>query len=749
MSAGIVYRFAGGELDGARHRLVVDGRPVELEPKAFAVLEDLLAHAGQMRSRDELLDAVWGHRHVTPAVLNRCIGQVRKALGDHAEAPRFVQTVHTLGYRFIAPVETVVDEEAAGVAAQATSQAQPTSPTPTQPPPHKPRPLNKRTLAIAASVVALVLIGGIAWQSRDKASAPGELVARAPTKVVLVPFEVPQGASDLEAPVRSLETGVLQRLRMLPGLRVERGAPRDDAIVLSAEVAGGTNQRQLRVHLRNADAPFDRVYKLELATMLDTVLAVQQDVVQALRPDSAALLQPSGIFDSEAMVRGGLRAREGLTLQDQRDAAAAFRRAIELDPTNADAWCFLGGMYLSPAFNSLDSKDNAIPPAREAITRGLRLDPASAHCQAKQGDLMRMQGRLTEAEAAYRRALAIEPTLLGPRGALARIENSRGHFAKWRDELSRIARDHPEEGWLQCMLMQAYSFTGQPDIARAIEPPIYVHHPELRRVNWISAEVDVLYAEPARGVARWREVYGFDPEDKSYLLSIALVLSWLGETAQSKQALTDAGFLDTPQYLVSHTWWFHAVGDPKGAVTWLRSAKVSPSLSLLQHALIAQSLALSGEREAALAEFSRVYASGWEHEDPVMREGFFVHSAHLLNYAALLPAGERRDAVVDAAARHLATMRSNGFAFPWVHYQAAQIAAIRGDGKTAMLELDRAIDAGYTDILSLSHDLPWRALDGDPAFAQRKERLASIAMAQRRIIAGEAKAGTNAAVVAR
>ncbi|MCC8364587.1 winged helix-turn-helix domain-containing protein [Lysobacter sp. A6] len=740
MSDGVVYRFEGGELDGARHRLVVDGRPVELEPKAFAVLQDLLAHAGQMRSRDELLDAVWGHRHVTPAVLNRCIGQVRKALGDHAESPRFVQTVHTLGYRFVAPVEAASTAEVVG--------DEPPSQPPSQPQ-ARPRSLNRRTLAIAACLVALVLIGGLAWQSRDKASAPGELVARAPTQVVLVPFEVPRDAADLEPPVRALESGVLQRLRMLPGLRVERGQARGDAIVLTAEVAGGVNQRQLRVHMRNADAPFDRVYPLKLTTMLHTVLAVQQDIVQALRPDSAALLQSSGIFDSEAMVRSGLRARKGLTLQDQRDAAAAFRRAIELDPSNADAWCFLGGMYLSPAFNSLDSKDNAIPPAREAITRGLRLDPASAHCQAKQGDLMRIQGHLAEAEAAYRRALAIEPTLLGPRASLAEMESMRGHFAKWRDELARIAREHPEVGWLQCMLMQAHSFNGQPDIARAMEPAIYVHHPELRRVNWISAEIDVLYAEPARGIARWREIYGFDPEDKGYLLSIALVLSWLGETAQSKQALADAGFLDTPQYLVSHTWWFHAVGDPQGAVMWLRSAKVSPSLSLLQHALIAQSLAMAGQREAALAEFSRVYESGWEDEDPVMREGFFIHSAQLLNYAALLPVGERRDAVVDAAARHLATMRGNGFAFPWVRYQAAQIAAMRGDGKTAILELDRAIDAGYTDILSLSHDLPWRELDGDPAFAQRKERLASIALAQRRIIAGDGKAGTSAAMVAR
>jgi DNA-binding winged helix-turn-helix (wHTH) protein/tetratricopeptide (TPR) repeat protein len=748
MSAGVVYRFAGGDLDGARHRLVVDGRPVELEPKAFAVLEDLLAHAGQMRSRDELLDAVWGHRHVTPAVLNRCIGQVRKALGDHAEAPRFVQTVHTLGYRFIAPVEAVVDDEAAGVAAQASSQAQPTSPT--QPPPHKPRPLNKRTLAIAASVVALVLIGGIAWQSRDKASAPGELVARAPTQVVLVPFEVPRDAADLEPPVRALEAGVLQRLRMLPGLRVERGKARDDAIVLVAQVGGTNDKRQLRVQLHNADAPFDHVYPLKLTTMLDTVSAVQHDIVQALRPDSAALLEPSGIFDSDAMVRSGLRAREGLTVRDQRDAAAAFRRAIELDPTNADAWCFLGGMYLSSAQTNLESNDVAIPPASDAIAHGLRLDPASAHCLAKQGTLLRMQGRLDESEASYRRAAALEPALLGPRVALASNELHRGHFTRWRDELERLVREHPEEAWMQCMLIDAYTLTGQPDKARALEPRIYASHPDMRRVNWPSASMEVTFGHPADGLKRYRDIARLDPDDRSYPLSMAFVHAWLGDTAGAKRALDQGGYLDIPHYLIAHTWLFFALDDPKGAVAWLRGAKMSPSLALRQRALEAQALALAGQREDALAMYARVYEGGWREEDPAMAGDVGTYTAQLLNYAALLDAGDpKRADLVDSAARHLDTMRRNGLAIPWVHYQAAQIAVMRNDQATAMTELDRAIEIGYTDAMSLWRDLPWRRLEGDPAFAQRKARLDAIAQAQRRVLAGDAKEGEASTVVTR
>lgn len=101
------YAFARVEVDAGAHRLSRDGREIAIEPKAFAVLLEFLAHPGQLLSRDQLLDAVWGHSFVTPATLNRIIAQLRKALADDSEAPRCIQTVHGLGYRFIAPLEFV------------------------------------------------------------------------------------------------------------------------------------------------------------------------------------------------------------------------------------------------------------------------------------------------------------------------------------------------------------------------------------------------------------------------------------------------------------------------------------------------------------------------------------------------------------------------------------------------------------------------------------------------------------------
>lgn len=87
------------------HRLARDGRDVLVEPKAYAVLVALLDHTGEVVSKDALLDAAWGHRHVTPGVLNRAISQLRHALGDSAEHPHYIATVHSLGYRFIGDLQ--------------------------------------------------------------------------------------------------------------------------------------------------------------------------------------------------------------------------------------------------------------------------------------------------------------------------------------------------------------------------------------------------------------------------------------------------------------------------------------------------------------------------------------------------------------------------------------------------------------------------------------------------------------------
>jgi DNA-binding winged helix-turn-helix (wHTH) protein/predicted ATPase len=96
--------FAPFRLDLRNQCLWRDDRVITLTPKAYAVLIYLLKHHSQLVTKEELLNAVWPETYVTDAALKVCIGELRKALGDDARQPRFIETSHRRGYRFIGAI---------------------------------------------------------------------------------------------------------------------------------------------------------------------------------------------------------------------------------------------------------------------------------------------------------------------------------------------------------------------------------------------------------------------------------------------------------------------------------------------------------------------------------------------------------------------------------------------------------------------------------------------------------------------
>ena len=105
----VVYECSGLRCDPANRRLTRGDKEVALEPKALATLVVLLERQDQLVTRDELLDAVWGHRYVSPATLSRVMVLLRRVFDDDADQPRAIRTVHGAGYRFIGPVRRVVE----------------------------------------------------------------------------------------------------------------------------------------------------------------------------------------------------------------------------------------------------------------------------------------------------------------------------------------------------------------------------------------------------------------------------------------------------------------------------------------------------------------------------------------------------------------------------------------------------------------------------------------------------------------
>ena len=130
MSVGSSWHFPPFHLDTVTSSLWREKELVSLAPKPFAVLAHLVSHAGEVVSKEDLLDAVWPETVVTEGVLKGCIRQIRQVLGETAQAPQFITTMHRRGYRFIAPVTTASSSE------QEIERDAPTEPaTACEPPP--------------------------------------------------------------------------------------------------------------------------------------------------------------------------------------------------------------------------------------------------------------------------------------------------------------------------------------------------------------------------------------------------------------------------------------------------------------------------------------------------------------------------------------------------------------------------------------------------------------------------------------
>lgn len=122
-AAPAALTFGPFVLDEAAGRLRRDdGTPLELPPRDFAVLCFLAGRAGRLVTKDELLDAVWGHRFVTDSVLKTVVSRLRAVLGDDPRQPAYIETAPRRGYRFVA-VPRVLAAAASSTPAAAPSPA--------------------------------------------------------------------------------------------------------------------------------------------------------------------------------------------------------------------------------------------------------------------------------------------------------------------------------------------------------------------------------------------------------------------------------------------------------------------------------------------------------------------------------------------------------------------------------------------------------------------------------------------------
>jgi DNA-binding winged helix-turn-helix (wHTH) protein/tetratricopeptide (TPR) repeat protein len=181
-------RIGAFVLDGPRGVLLdAAGAVVPLRPKAWAMLNYLVAHAGQVVEREALLDAVWPDVTVTDDSVTQCVAELRRALGEHG--PKWLRTVPRRGYVFDVAVE---EEGLAGAVLPAADQAEDTTapaPVPVQASAAPPSRRGVPRLALAAGGMGLAAVLAVALLWPEPTAPPPP--AGPPQQAVLPPPATP------------------------------------------------------------------------------------------------------------------------------------------------------------------------------------------------------------------------------------------------------------------------------------------------------------------------------------------------------------------------------------------------------------------------------------------------------------------------------------------------------------------------------------------------------------------------------
>jgi DNA-binding winged helix-turn-helix (wHTH) protein/TolB-like protein len=199
--------FGVFEFDPGTGLLSRAGTPVRLQPQPARVLALLVEQAGTVVTRESLRQHVWADGTFVDFErgLNFCVAQIRGALGDAADSPRFIETVPRRGYRFIAPVRPV--GSAAQVAVAVLAAAEPAI-EPAVAMRSSRRWLPLAALAVFALVTAALAAG--AWRA-----GAGDRAVR----VAVVPFDNDTGLDAFDLPARGVADATVARLATAERLR--------------------------------------------------------------------------------------------------------------------------------------------------------------------------------------------------------------------------------------------------------------------------------------------------------------------------------------------------------------------------------------------------------------------------------------------------------------------------------------------------------------------------------------------------
>lgn len=438
------YRFGPFDVNLRSGELRRKGIRLRLQDQPFTVLVAMLERPGEVVNREELRLRLWPSDTFVDFEnsLNSAVNRLRDVLGDTAGNPQYVETLPRRGYRFIAPVEQVLEPEAVAPAPPAVS---PSINTKSEPSVVAPRPRATRRWAWAAA--ALILLATVSaafvWNRGRVAGAPaGKIV------VAILPFEDLTGASDYQYFAAGLTEELILQLGQLrpdrlaviarttaqqyaqtrkPIEQVARelgaqfvltGTVRGSAqpapnepgrLLISTQLVEARNQTSLwsesyeqqpRDFLQVQNDVAMQVTKSLASELMVDLQSAQKQLVQ-IRPEALTAFLKGRFYWNQRSQTGG---------ENTRRAAELFKRAIELEPNYAAAHAAFASAQLSLATAGLMKMEEVVSSARTANTRALALQPGLAVAYLNLARIGFMYDHdWYGAEKLFQKALALDP----------------------------------------------------------------------------------------------------------------------------------------------------------------------------------------------------------------------------------------------------------------------------------------------------------------------------------------------------
>jgi len=498
---------------------------VQIPPKAYDVLRYLVENPRRLVTPDELLERLWPETYVNPEVVRKYILDIRKILGDRPGKPEFIETVTKRGYRFIA---TVVDEtatpgptserqgEGAAPETAALEQARPSS---------QRHPLQTVAVVLLLAVFVLGATAGHFWSARN---TPTRSSLNA-NSIAVLPFTDVSPSKDQEYFSDGLSDELITDLAKTPGLKVVarssafqfKGKNEDlhsvaqklgVANVLEGSVRKEGNRARISVELIQADDGF-QLWSETYDREIKDIFAVQDEIARAvvdalqskLLKGDATLADSSRVTNSEAY-QAYLQARyfiaRGMDKEDLTKALSFADQAVKLDPNYAPAWAerarVLEAMARALVIDEADGfrrarasaeKSIALDPelaagylalalvqinqdwdwkgASASLEKARQLTPGSVNVLRIQGYLDRNMGRVDEAIALYRQAIALDPLNSDFHATLADQLYGLGRYEEAKTELTKAEELNSQHASLHLIRSEILLMEGHPPEAVA------------------------------------------------------------------------------------------------------------------------------------------------------------------------------------------------------------------------------------------------------------------------------------------